>query len=118
VIDITTPLENTTFKRLIRQLREPRDEIAKLKREELVGKKKLRDLMDMYHDKLVQTRFITKIFRPLHMQLKSLYRKNLAYQGHIRGLEMEMHHFHEELAQRNLNVLAQTTTRRSTRLRK
>jgi hypothetical protein len=28
VIDITTPPENTTFKRMIRQLREARDEIA------------------------------------------------------------------------------------------
>jgi uncharacterized protein (DUF3084 family) len=118
VIDITTPPENTTFKRLIRQLREARDEIAKLKREELVGKKKLRDLMDMYRENLVQAKFIAKRFRPLHMQLKILYRHNLAYQGQIRGLKMELQPFKEELAKINLNVLAQDATRRSSRLRK
>ena len=47
VIDITTPLENTTFKRLIGQLKEARVEITKLKREELIERKKLSDLMDM-----------------------------------------------------------------------
>ena len=52
---------------MIRQLREARDEIAKLKREELVGKKNLRDLMGMYGENLVQSKFIAKRFRPLHM---------------------------------------------------
>jgi hypothetical protein len=33
IVDITTPLENPTFKRLNRQLKEARNEIAKLKRE-------------------------------------------------------------------------------------
>jgi hypothetical protein len=48
-----------------------------LKREELVRKKKLRDPMDMYHENLIQAKFIAKRFRPLHMQLKILYRQNL-----------------------------------------
>jgi hypothetical protein len=42
VIDITTPPKNNTFKRMIRQLREAKDKIAKLKREEFVGKKKVK----------------------------------------------------------------------------
>jgi hypothetical protein len=118
VIEITTHPENTTFKRLIQQLRESRDKIAKLKREELVGKKKLRDLMDMYRENLVQTKFIAMRFRPFHMQLKSLYRQNLSYQGQIKGLKMELQHFKEELAKINLNVLAQDDTRRSSKLKK
>jgi hypothetical protein len=74
--------------------------------------------MDMYRENLVQAKFIAKRFRPHHMQLKILYGHNLAYKGEIRGLKMELHPFKEELAKRNLNVLAQATTKRSTRLRK
>jgi hypothetical protein len=118
VIDITTPPKNTTFKRLIRQLREARAEIVKLKREELDGRKKLNDLMNMYCGTLVKAKFIAKRFRPLHMKLKNLYRHNITYQGQIRGLKMELRPFKEDLAKRNLNVLAQVATRRSSILRK
>jgi uncharacterized protein (DUF3084 family) len=103
---------------MIRQLREAKDEIAKLKREELVGKNKLRDLMDMYRENFKQAKFIAKRFRPLHMQLKSLYKQNVSYQGQIRGLKMELQPFKEDLSKINLNVLAQDATRRSSRLRK
>jgi len=65
VVDITTPPENPTFKRLKRQLKEARAKIVKLKREELV-EKNLSDLMDMYHGTLVKAKFIDKIFIPLH----------------------------------------------------
>jgi hypothetical protein len=89
-----------------------------LKREDLVGKKKLRYLMDMYRENLVHAKFIAKRFIPLHMQLKSLYIQNLCYQGQIRGLNMELQPFREELSKTNLNVLAQAAIRRSSRLRK
>jgi hypothetical protein len=118
VIDITTPPENTTFKRLIRQLREAKDEIHKLKREELVERKKLSDLMDMYYGTLVKSKFISKRFRPLHRQLKNLNRQNITYQIQIRVLNMELHPFREELSKRNLDALDQVAIRRSSRLRK
>jgi hypothetical protein len=46
-----------------------------LKREELVEKKKLSDLMDMYRGTLVKSKFIAKRFRPLHRKLKNLIQK-------------------------------------------
>jgi hypothetical protein len=66
VIDITTPLENPTFKRMNRQLKEPRNEIANLKGEWLVERKKLNDLMDMYLETIDKARFVAKRFMPLH----------------------------------------------------
>jgi hypothetical protein len=52
IIDITTPQEerNPTFKRLKRQLKEARDEVDELKKEELVLERKIKGLMDMYHE--------------------------------------------------------------------
>ena len=66
IVDIKTPPENPTFKRLNRHLKEARTEISKLKREDLVEKKKLSDIMDMYHGTLEKANFIAKRFRPLH----------------------------------------------------
>ena len=76
VIDITTPLENPTFKRLNKQIKEARNEIANLKGEGLVERKKLNDLMDMYMETIDKARFVAKRFPPLHRQLKNLYRQN------------------------------------------
>ena len=90
IVDINTPLENPTFKRMNKQIKEARDEIDKLKREELVEKKKLSDLMDMYRGTLVKAKFIAKRFRPLHRKLKNLYIQNITYQSQIRGLKMEL----------------------------
>ena len=72
--------------------------------------------MDMYRETLVKAKFIAKRFRPLHGQLKNLYKQNIAYQSQIRGINMEMQPFREELAKRNSDVLAQVATRRSYRL--
>jgi hypothetical protein len=118
VIDITTPPENPTFKRLNRQLKEARKEIANLKGEGLAERKKLKDLMDMYLETIDKARFTAKRFLPLHRQLKNLYRQNRDLQAQIRRLKLELQPFKEELAQRNLNMLAQAATRRSSRLRK
>jgi hypothetical protein len=118
VIDITTPPDNPTFKRLIRQLRDARKEISHLKGEGLAERKKLKDLMDMYLETIDKARFTTKRFLPLHRQLRNLYRQNMDLQSQIRKLKLELHPFKDELAQRNMNVLAQAATRRSTRLRR
>jgi hypothetical protein len=62
IVDITNPPENPTFKRINRYLKEARNEISKLKREELVENKKLSYLMDMCHGTLEKDKFIAKIF--------------------------------------------------------
>jgi hypothetical protein len=120
IIDITTPQKesNHTFKRLKRQLKEARVEVDEMKKGELVAKKKLNGLMDMYHETIDKARFIAKRFRPLHRQLKNLYRQNKAYQAQIRKLKMELQPFKEELAKRNMDMLAKFATRRSSRVRK
>jgi hypothetical protein len=76
IIDITTPQEeiNHTFKRLKRQLKEERVEFDEMKKGELVAKKKLKGLMDMYHETIDKAKFIAKRFRSLHRKLKNLYR--------------------------------------------
>jgi cell division protein FtsB len=89
-----------------------------LKGEGLAERKKLKDLMDMYLETIDKSRFTTKRFLPLHRQLKNLYRQNMDLQAQIKRLKLELQPFKEELAQRNLNMLAQAATRRSSRLRK
>ena len=81
IIDITTLKEerNPTFKRLKRQLKEARDKVDELKKEELVSKRKLNGLMEMYHETIEKSIFIAKRFWPLHMQLRNLYRYNKAH---------------------------------------
>jgi hypothetical protein len=37
-------------------------------------KKKLSDIIDMYRGTLEEAKIIAKIFRPLHKQLRNLYR--------------------------------------------
>jgi hypothetical protein len=69
--------------------------------------------MDMYRGTLEKAKFIAKIFRPLHGNLKNLYRHNIAYQSHIRGLKMELQPFIEDLAKKNLDILAKVATKRS-----
>jgi hypothetical protein len=73
-----------------RQLKEAKNKIDKLKREELVEKNKLSDIMDMYHGTLEKDKFIDKIFRPLHKQIKNLYKHNITYQSQIKGIKMEL----------------------------
>jgi len=51
VVDITTPHNeiNPTFKRLKRQIKEARAEVDKLKKEDLGSRKKLKEMLGMYH---------------------------------------------------------------------
>jgi uncharacterized protein (DUF3084 family) len=116
VIEITTHLENLAFKRMNKHLKEAKTEIANLKREGLVERKKLNDLMDMYLETIDKASFVAKRFMPLHRQLKNLYIQNRDLQAHIRKLKLELQPFKEELAKSNLDVLAQAATRRSSRL--
>jgi hypothetical protein len=57
VININTPPSNHTFKRLIRQLREARKEVARLKEESLSERIKMKELMDMYSNTLDLEKF-------------------------------------------------------------
>jgi hypothetical protein len=89
-----------------------------LKGEGLDERKKLKDLMDMYLETIDKSRITVKRFFPLHGKLKHLYKQNKDSQAQIRRLKLELQPFKEELAQRNLNMLAQAATRRSSRLKK
>ena len=76
--------------------------------------KKLKDIMDMYKETIDMARFTTMRFLPLHRQLRNLYRKKKDLQSQIIKIKLELQPLKDELAQRNLNVLAQATTQRST----
>jgi hypothetical protein len=52
VINISTLPDNPTFKRLIRQLRDARKEVVRLKAESLTERRKMKELMDMYNETL------------------------------------------------------------------
>jgi uncharacterized protein YaaN involved in tellurite resistance len=82
----------------------------------LAERKKLSDLMDMYRETIDKAKFVAKIFMPLHRQLQNLYGQNRGLQAQIRRLKLELQPFKEELAHRNLNMLAQAATKRSSRL--
>jgi hypothetical protein len=112
VININTPPSNHTFKRLIRQLREARKEVARLKAEGLSERIKMKELMDMYNNTLDLEIFAARRAQPLHKQLKNLYRKNRGFQSQNRKLKAELQHFKDELAQRNLNVLVEAAIER------
>jgi hypothetical protein len=102
----------------MRQLREARKEIDELKGQGLDERNKLKDMMDMYLETIDKARFIENIFLLLHRQLQNLYRQNMDLHSQIIRVKLELQPFKEELAQRNLNVLAQDATRRSTKLKK
>jgi hypothetical protein len=113
VININTPPDNPTFKRLIRQLMDARKEVAHLKAESLTKRRKMKELMDMYNETLDLARFTTRRLFPLHRQLKNLYRKNRSIQSENRNLKEELHPFKSDLTHRNLNVLLQAGIERN-----
>jgi hypothetical protein len=98
VININTPPNNHTFKRLIRQLREARKEVSHLKEEGLSQRIKMKELMYMYINTLDLAIFVARRAIPLHKQLKNLYRKNRSFQSQNRKLKAELQHFKDELA--------------------
>ena len=51
-VHVTTPPDNQTFKRLIRQLRDARKEVAHLKAEAMSDRIKMKELMDGYNHTL------------------------------------------------------------------
>ena len=59
-VHVTAPLESHTFKRLIRQLRGARKEVAELKIEAMSDKVKMKELMDGYSHTLDLTRFVAR----------------------------------------------------------
>jgi hypothetical protein len=61
-----------------------------LKEEELVSKRKVKGLMDMYHETIYKAIFISKMFWPLHRKLRNLYRQNIAHQAQIKELKTKL----------------------------
>jgi hypothetical protein len=74
-VHITTPPSSQTFKRLIRQLRDARKEVAHLKEEAMSDRVKMKELMDGYNHTLDLAIFAARRAQPLHRQLKNLYRQ-------------------------------------------
>jgi Pyruvate/2-oxoacid:ferredoxin oxidoreductase gamma subunit len=112
VINISTPPSNHTFKRLIRQLREAKKEVVRLKAEGLSERIKMKELMDMYSNTLHLAILAARGALPLHKQLKNLYRQNRGFQSQNRKLKAELQHFKDELVQRNLNLLVEVAIER------
>jgi hypothetical protein len=73
-IHATVPPDSQTYKRLIKQLRDARKEIACLKAEDKVNLAQMKELMDGYIHTLDLSRFAAIKAHPLHRQLKNLYR--------------------------------------------
>jgi hypothetical protein len=103
----TAPPDSQTFKRLIRQLKDARKEVAQLKKEAMSDRAKMTELMDGYSHTLDLARFAARRAQPLHRQLKNLYRQNRGFQSQNRKLKAELKHFQDEVAQRNLQVLVE-----------
>jgi O6-methylguanine-DNA--protein-cysteine methyltransferase len=68
------PPDSQTYKRLIKQLRDARKEIARLKEEDKVHLAQMKELMDGYSHNLDLARFAARKAQPLHRQLNNLYR--------------------------------------------
>jgi hypothetical protein len=103
----TVPPDSQTYKRLIKQLRDARKEIARLKEEDKVHLAQMEELMVGYNHTLDLARFAVRKALPLHKQLKNLYRQNIGFQSQNRKLKAELKHFQDEAAQRNLQVLVE-----------
>jgi len=106
-VHITNPPSNQTFKILMKQLKEARKEVARLKSEALPERIKMEELMDGYSHTLDLARFVARRAQPLHRKLKNLYRQNRDFQSQNRKLKAELQQFQDEMAQRNLNVLVE-----------
>jgi hypothetical protein len=113
-VHVTTPPGSQTFKRLIRQLRDARKEVAHLKAEAMSDRVKMKELMDGYNHTLDLARFAARKAQPLHRQLKNLYRQNKGFQSQNRKLKAELQHFQDEVAQRNLQVLVEAAIEKET----
>jgi chemotaxis regulatin CheY-phosphate phosphatase CheZ len=113
-VHVTTPPDSQTFKRLIRQLRDARKEVAQLKTEAMSDRVKMKELMDGYSHTLDLARFAARKAQPLHRQLQNLYRQNKGFQSQNRKLKAELQHFQDEVAQRNLQVLVEAAIEKET----
>jgi hypothetical protein len=88
-----------------------------LKKENLEARIKLKDMLDLYEETIDKARYMAKRSLPLHRKLKNVYKQKRACQAEIRKLKAELQPFKEQVAKRNLDILAKVATRRSTRKR-
>jgi hypothetical protein len=63
---VPNPLGDQTFKRLIRQLKESRREVAQLKRETISERAKMTELIEGYSDTLDLATIVARRVQPLH----------------------------------------------------
>jgi hypothetical protein len=72
----------------------------------------MEEIMDMYRKTLDLERYATRRAQPLHKKVKNLYRKNKGFQSQNRKPKVELQHFKDEWAQRNLDVLVEAAIER------
>jgi hypothetical protein len=75
---------------LIRQLREARKKVARLKEESLNERIKMKELMDMYSNTLDLEKNSARRALPLHKKLNNLYMKNRGFQSQNRKIKEEL----------------------------
>jgi hypothetical protein len=73
-VHFSTPLGDHTFKRLIEKLKESRKEVAKLKKEAMSKRVKMKELMDCYIHTLDLEIFASRRTQSLYRQIHNLYR--------------------------------------------
>jgi len=113
-VHVTTPPDSQTFKKLIRQLRDARKEVAQLKIKDMSNRVKMKEIMDGYSHTHDLARFTARKAQPLHRKLKNLYRQNIGFQSQNRKLKAKLQHFQDEVAQRNLQVLVEAAIEKET----
>jgi hypothetical protein len=55
-------------------LKEERDEVDRVKKEDLSARRKFKKVFDIHRETIDKENFLAKIFSPLHRQLQNLYR--------------------------------------------
>jgi hypothetical protein len=86
---VPNPLGSQTYKRLIKQLRDARREIARLKADDKVHLAQMNELMIGYNHTLDLARFAVRKALPLCKQLKNIYRQNRDFQSQNRKIKAE-----------------------------
>jgi hypothetical protein len=70
-------------------------------------------MLDLYRETIDKARYMAKRSLPLHRKLKNVYKHKRSCQAEIRKLKAELHPFKEQVAKRNLDILAKVVDRTS-----
>jgi hypothetical protein len=109
VVEVHSSLEESDLrvKRLKNQLREAQDLIVHLREENKEMKVKMVAHLDDCEKVIDNGRYMVKRSLHLHKQLKNVYKQKMVLQKENKVLKRKLHRLEEEVAQRNLDMLAQ-----------